>query len=179
MSSANLDGTPVSRDARPLQFGLKTLFWVITGLCALFTIMAVVGWMWSAMLVMLLLLIGGHVLGNALGTSLRNEASETPPPVLSEPSAARPVHQTTGLQEKHSQMRLILLVGAIGAALGALLGGACVAWHDWQHMTFLALLLGATACAVLGGLLSFLASCGLRITVLAWREMWHSHKSQT
>ncbi len=60
---------------RPPRFTLRTLWIVITALCCLFAVMASLSALWSAMLLLFLCLIAAHVLGNSLGTKLRDHTN--------------------------------------------------------------------------------------------------------
>ncbi len=62
------------RDLRLPQFRLRTLMWFVALLAVLFAVMGVIGPLASTGLLMFLVLIGLHVAGNAVGTTLRDSA---------------------------------------------------------------------------------------------------------
>jgi hypothetical protein len=149
--------TPGTRDTPdralgPPRFSLRALL-VVTALCGgLFALMSLLGAMWS----MGLLLIGGlvlaHVLGNLLGTRLRdgtkcsrepgNGYDDGPPPT------SRRAHRT-----RLSPAAAVL--SALGGTLGALLGGlGSVVMYPGTG----GLVLGVLSGTVLGTLLGFIGS---------------------
>ena len=68
------------------QFRLRTLMFAVALLAVLFAVMGLIGPTASAGLVMILVLAGLHVIGNALGTSLRDTANQH---VANDPPANR------------------------------------------------------------------------------------------
>jgi hypothetical protein len=173
--------TETDQTARPPQFGLRTLLLAITALSVVFAVFAAVGPMWSAMLALAFSLIGLHVVGNALGTRLREEAPhrinlETP--VDAEPlpplQLAGEIPAARRLQEHASIDFRCWIAAAFGAVLGASLGGICVAWMVGQRLTLSGLLVGIASSAVLGGLFCFMASSLFLVARTAWREALES-----
>ena len=59
----------------PPRFSLRALLLAVSLLCGLFAVMAAVGMLWSAAIALFLGLILAHVLGNSIGTRLRDEAT--------------------------------------------------------------------------------------------------------
>src|SRR5690349_20745099 len=60
---------------QPPQFRLRTLMIVTAACCGLFALFSVVSLLLSTFIVLFLVLIGAHIVGNALGTRLRDGAS--------------------------------------------------------------------------------------------------------
>ena len=59
----------------PPRFSLRGLMLAVSAVCCLFGLLTAVGLFWSAILLFFLSLILAHVLGNALGTALRDRSS--------------------------------------------------------------------------------------------------------
>src|SRR4051812_41038018 len=56
------------------RYGLRTLMAVVAAAAVLFAVMGTIGPLASAVLLMALAVVGLHVVGNAVGTSLRDSA---------------------------------------------------------------------------------------------------------
>ena len=66
--------TPVAPGAsRPWQFGLKGMLLGVTALCVMFAVMGAVGLLGGMVLAWFGLLAAAHVLGNVVGTRLRDD----------------------------------------------------------------------------------------------------------
>jgi hypothetical protein len=160
---------------RPPRFSLRTLLLVMSGLCCLFAAMAALGLLWSAVLLLFLSLVAAHVIGNSLGTRLRDHASRQIaadriarprlPLQAIRPNVAAP-EQLTG-RAKLNRITLILTVG--GALVGAELGGAGLAVVHPQASAA-AVGLGVVSSAVLAGFAGFLASSFLWVVRQALAE---------
>jgi hypothetical protein len=160
---------------RPPRFTLRTLLLTMTALCCLFAVMSAVGMVGSAVLVLFLCLIAGHVLGNSVGTRLRDQASRQiaveqavrppPPAVPVRLDVAAPRQLTQRVRLK----RIALLVTIAGATIGAQFGGlGLAAIHP--HSSLAAVALGVFSSAVLGGFAGFLASSFLSVVQQALAE---------
>ena len=83
--SVSRSSTDASRSGLLLpRFSLRTLLVTMTALSLVFAVMSAVGFVWSMAMVLIGCLAGAHVLGNSLGTKLRDEstrasASDRPP----------------------------------------------------------------------------------------------------
>ncbi len=131
-------------------------------LSGLFALMTALGMLWSLVLALGLGLVLAHVLGNSLGTRLRNSAtrqtavarqsSPTTVPPLSSLIAAGPTRLTR--RAKLNRITLIMTVGGalVGAELGAL--GSTLIYPE----AVAAAVLGVISAAVLGGFAGFLSS---------------------
>jgi hypothetical protein len=123
-------------------------------------------------------LITAHVLGNSLGTKLRDrattsfagdgpldEAERTKAPVLKLPANLAP-----GRLGQHKQLsRVAPAMAGGGAVLGAFVGGTLSALI-YPEAGAAAIALGVCSAAVLGGLGGFLASSFVTVILGAWRE---------
>jgi fatty acid desaturase len=167
---------------RPPQFGLRTLFAAMAGLCILFSLMAAIGAMWSLVLVFFLCLAIGHVAGNAIGTTLRDRASEgarREPPEHASREANRQARLSTRqrLRQNTRLPRAATIVTLVGSALGALVGGAALAIANWQQITPGAVALAIGSSAVLGGFAGFLLSSFFSVFGPALREAVDGEKA--
>lgn len=154
-----------------VQFRLRTVMLSVTLCGAGFALMNAVGPVWSAICFFTLLLIALHVVGNALGTRLREEAladaeleneerpvCRMPPPTLARPAKRLALHTPLG--------RWIAVVTTIGIVGGGTLGEIFFTGHATQA----ALVVGTVSSAVLGGFAAFLASSFLRVGFSAIRQ---------
>ena len=159
---------------RAPQFRLRTLFFVTAFFAVLFAVMGAVGPVWSVALLLLMTLLGLHVAGNALGTTLRDRASDR----LAE-------RGQTGRNEFHSagQIRWPMrsarlcehtpvgwtnrIIGITGALCGAILGGLT---YGQLTNSPSELAVGATSFAVLGAFLGFLLGSFVAILLRAWNQ---------
>ena len=111
----------------PPQFRLRTMFLGLTALCAVFAVMHFVSLQASLVLLMAIGLVAAHVIGNALGTRLRDRADQQPAdspsgalPPRGSPQVAMPASQLT---EHRRLPTLSLIVAAVGAVAGGVAGG--------------------------------------------------------
>jgi hypothetical protein len=160
----------------PPRFSLRTLLLVVTGLCCLFAVMAGVGMIWSAVLLLFLSLIAAHVLGNSLGTKLRDQTSQqveaeraARPPAPAMPSPAELADAPRRLTERTSLHRFTLVMAGLGAFVGAELGGVGAA-AMYPQASNAAVALGVISAAVLGAFAGFLASSFLAVVRQALAE---------
>lgn len=65
-------------DPSLLKFRLSTLLLVVAVCSGLFATMMTLGAIWSAILLFLIVIVGAHVAGNAIGTQLRAQGSSHP-----------------------------------------------------------------------------------------------------
>ena len=117
---------------KPPRFTLRTMLVFVTALCGVFALMSSLGMVWSAALGLLLCLASAHVLGNSLGTRLRDEATrhsaeqrlprDEPPMHLQEARASQPLTQRARLH------RIAPASGVVGALVGGELGGILAAY---------------------------------------------------
>jgi uncharacterized membrane protein len=128
------------------------------------------------MLIVLVLLIGAHIVGNALGMYLRDQSplhrQQEPLPFHAQPLQREPRrftdHEPTQLQQRTEQSRWVL-IAIIAGVLGGGIGGARLFW-SWYEQTFAGWLLGTISSAVIGGILSFIVSSFLVMAYRAWTE---------
>ncbi len=158
----------------PPRFSLRTLLLAMTALCGLFGLMVTIGLLWSAAVVIVLSLVGAHVLGNSLGTALRDRAtgriaSERSPVHLLLQAAANDV-AVPGRLTKHARLSRVTTVMTLGgASVGALLGGMASAGL-YPEAPDTAVALGVISFSVLGGFAGFATSSFLSVARAAIRE---------
>ena len=165
-------------DRRPLQFGLRAMFAAVACLAVLFSVMGMIGPIWSTILVWFLLLALAHVIANCWGsrgwrTTAAEEAGKAdgPPSLLakhgSRPAADAPptlLRESTRLGWK---MPVATVAGAIAA--GAL-GTVFLAWLGIGRVGLAGIAVGGFSSAVVGGLFGFLASSFVEVAGGAWQQ---------
>jgi hypothetical protein len=157
------------------QFTLRALFLAVAMFAMVFAAVRFGGWGATIVLLTFGSLIVAHVVGNALGTRLRDEVSPqlNPKPIDSAVPivAARPVRIDHRLHERTRVGRIILATSGGAAVIGALLGGMALAF--WTGASLSGWLVGTLSSAVLGAFFGFLLASFLQITIRAW---WQAAK---
>ena len=160
----------------PPRFSLRTLLLGVTA-CGLF---CGAFWWFSPSIValgaLLGLMIAAHVIGNSMGTHLRDRAAPRPPVISRKQrdEAAAGRAPTTHLGDYGSLSWLILAPTAAGALLAMLWG--CWWIESTYHLGFdvAGLAVAGSAFAVLGGLASFaVATFSQVLAVAIWQAMRH------
>ncbi|MEX2114736.1 MAG: hypothetical protein WD845_16205 [Pirellulales bacterium] len=160
---------------RPPRFSLRTLWLAVTVLCCLFAVMASLGALWSAMLLLFLCLGAAHVIGNSLGTKLREHADQqilldrASQPARSAEPVALGVAAPQQLTARRKLNRITLLMTIGGALVGAEFGGLGLA-AIYPQASIAAVSLGVVSSAVLGALAGFLSSSFLWVVRQALAE---------
>ena len=158
----------------PPRFTLRTMLLVVTALGCLFGVMAALGSSWSIIILLFGCLVAGHVIGNSLGTRLRDGAPRYEKLSLAAFDARvgpahSPAAQGGGLSRRIRLSRVTLVMTFGGASAGAFLGGTGLA-AIYPEAGASAVALGVVSSAVLGGFVGFLTSSFLSVTLRAWRE---------
>jgi hypothetical protein len=184
-------GTPESRPPEPqlpvLRFGLKQLFWWVTGLCVLLGLLVAVPYGLPPLALLLAVaVVVLHVLSTAIGNRLGTHANDrraweanlgpedrppaaVPGPVSAEPQRRSPLH---GRDQPLRRMRVCLTVGAV---LGGLLGLVALSVTIGDRTTVVGILVGAASTAVVGGWVAFVAASAWSIFQQGWREAVAEH----
>ena len=157
----------------PPKFRLSTLFWIITSVSCLLLAMKALGPIGASVLALFMLAIAAHVLGNVLGTRLRQQGDvavdEDGRAVLGgslkqvrlpEPHEFAPA---TNLSKHHPLGRSNSASAGVGALLGAVASCSALTYFGWEHATFVNVAFGTVASAILGGLFAFWLSSFLRV----------------
>lgn len=116
----------------------------------------------SGLAVLLLFIVFAHVVGNALGTQLRQSSQHAQPLALDDnvpnPGSANDQNvlaPQTRLSH-HTQLGLgTKIITGIGAVLGAIVGSFVLWWTMKGDVSIPAMCLGIGSCAVLGGFVGF------------------------
>ncbi len=157
----------------PPRFSLRMMFLAVTVLGCLFAAMAALGSFWSLVILLFAALVAAHVIGNAVGTRLRDRSPGLKPRIaLERPVAAAALSAVAAprrLTERQGLDRIALATAAATAAGGGSLGGigSLVLYPDAGPA---AILLGTASLAVFGALFGFLASSFLRVFRAAMRK---------
>lgn len=169
MSVGPFQHVPPSADAP--QFRLRTLFIIVTLFGVMFGVMHALGPVASMVFVMVVLTVGLHMAGNALGTTRRDASSERvgdrpaidPAQLAQRCEAVKAVHR---LRERTPLGWVIQLTTLAGAAGGMALG--VVVLKELTRAELSGLIFGAASAGVLGGLFGFLGGSFLEILRRAW-----------
>jgi hypothetical protein len=150
------------------QFNLRTLLLVVALLAIVFAIARLGGWGAVAAAGTFGALVLAHVIGNALGTRLRDEISPQLNPKPAPPEPAVIVRRWEGKRRLHERTplsRLISITSGGAAVVGAVLGGSALA--AWTSAGVSGWLVGTVSSAVVGGFVGFLLSSFLDMTFRA------------
>jgi hypothetical protein len=160
------------RALRPPQFGLRAMMLGVTFLCMAFALFPLIGFAGSAMLFLFASLIGLHVVGNVIGTRLRDSQHPTETFDAERPSSATvPSAMPAGrLQENTLIHWRWVIMALIGATVGGSAGGFAIATVEGAKLTTAGLCLGIGSSAVLGAFAGFMSSSLWTILRGAMRE---------
>ena len=170
--------SPYDRPAlRPPQFGLKGLFWTTTLVAVAIVALSALSPMVASGVVLLVLAVGAHVVGNALGTRLRDHGN-TPLPTADQPLRRERPQQhhfapPTPLSHRQKMGRMMSVLSGAGAILGGGAGGALLALLNWEKVTVANMALATVSCAILGALVGFLGGSFVKVAFEAW---WQAHR---
>jgi hypothetical protein len=158
----------------PPRFSLRTLLLTMTAVGCLFGLMSAVGATWSLLLLFFLCLVLAHVVGNSLGTKLRDRAGrrvEIDDLNRAEAGALRPLEiAMPGRLTQHTRLSRITPIMSIGGALiGGTLGGTRFS-EMYPDSGLAAVALGVISSAVLGSFAGFATSSFLSVARQALGE---------
>jgi hypothetical protein len=118
----------------------------------------------------LLTLVSAHVIGNSLGTRLRDGAEQRPAGGAPERLPLRFVERApTRLRERARLHWITLVMSACGAAAGAYFGGSALA-ASYPAASTAAVVVGYASSGVLGGFAGFVVSSFLAVVRQALSE---------
>jgi len=170
-----------------LRFGLRQLFWWVTGLCLLLgALVAVPFGLPPLALLLAVSVVVLHVLSTAIGHRLGAHAQERraweskfdpderppgrlPVSVPAVPERRSPLH---GRDQPLRRMRVCLTVGAV---LGGLLGLVALSVTIGDRTTVVGILVGAASTAVVGGWVAFVGASAWSIFQQGWRDAVAEH----
>jgi membrane protein implicated in regulation of membrane protease activity len=159
---------------RPPQFGLRTMLIGVTALSVLFALFTPLGALRWAALMLFVSLILLHVVGNALGTRLRDrrlrESDDDNANDRPEASLAPVIAPARRLQENTVVRRPWLIAAAVCATIFGVVGGIGIATVVGEKLTPAGLVLGVGSSAVIGGFFGFMACSLWSVARTALRE---------
>jgi hypothetical protein len=157
----------------PPQFTLRTLLVVMGALACLFAVMTAVGSLWSLAILLLLALVSAHVVGNAVGTQLRDRSTrhriDRNRVAPSRAAAPREFAAPKRLTEPARLHWITLVMAGGGAVAGGYFGGSALA-DSYPEATTAAVVLGVVSSGVLGGFAGFATSSFLSVMQQALGE---------
>ena len=177
------DGAP-SQGQRPAlsppQFRLSTLLWVVAALSALFSAMTAAGPLGGFVLLLMVLAVLAHIVGNSIGTRLRSCGNATIDDRESAPAHHRDAHikhkaPASNLANTSGVTRSMVIFTVSGAVLMGTLGASLLMWFVWGRLNLPTAIVAIVSPAVLGGLLGFAISSFTRTAGGAWREAHVGH----
>jgi hypothetical protein len=169
---------PEDHDAtlRLPQFSLRTLLIGTSLVALLLALMMAIGTGWSLAILFLVVLVTGHVLGNSLGTRLRDGGlgrATRPVAARQDGSFARTsagmLPSPTRLRERTRLHWIVFVFTLMGACAGGYLGGTSLA-STYPEATSAAHALAYASSGVLGGFAVFVSCAFLSVVKQALRE---------
>ena len=157
------------------QFTLRTMFLLITVLGLSFAVLETIGMAASFGLLLAVVLVALHVIGNALGTRLRDEASldisefnhrNADYPITHHAVPLDTPHVVTGLNGHTRQGWVIYFAMVAGAVAGCFFGATFLL--NSSNPSMRGLLVGAGSSGVVGALFGFLYGSFLKTWLSAW-----------
>jgi len=155
------------------QFSLRTMFLVVALLGLLFALMGLIGPMASGALLLALAVVGLHVAGNVVGTTLRNNAPvaprqtiEDPPRVALVPAVPQRDLPPSRLSQKTGLGRFNGLCAGLGAIAGSAIGSTILEYSG--DITVRGMVVVFISSGVLGAIFGLLFGCFLGMSLSAW-----------
>jgi hypothetical protein len=169
---------------RPFQFRVRTL---LSFIAVVSVLLAILRWhpTFGAILTWTLLIVAAHVIATAWGTRHnRRYDAKTQANILKEDQLAAGGYEirfapTTRLHHRSRLGWLTIGCVVVGASLGGTLGSWTLMTVYEARLSWPAFALGAVSASILGGLLGFLLSTFLNISLRAWREAIAAPMSKT
>ena len=168
------------------QFGLRSMFFAVAACGGVFAVMAAIGPVASGAMLLGAAVIGLHVAGNWVGTSLRDSelkdrSNDVPFSNALSPFDARSLsmrteHSTPRLCQHTRLSWLNRALGVLGAVAGAAVG--CGVLLSWTGASVAGLIVGSVSSAVVGGCAGFLVGSFAESTLTAWWQATSEAKSR-
>lgn len=164
--------TPGGALAEPhlFRFGLRQFFTFVTALAGMCGAVALTEGVWPYLIVGVSALFAAHVLGNLLGTRLRNSSLDVQrwngALGIDAPPASRPTGPLPAVDAPPTPLASrtadstgkVLISSLVGASLGAFVGAIGVSAVGGEGVTWSGVAVVALSISVLGGWIGFLAS---------------------
>jgi predicted MFS family arabinose efflux permease len=179
---------PRRTERQPLRFTLRSLL-LVTALVALaLAVWQAVGPAIGLVLLVVLTAVSLHVLGNAMGTRLREQGTRRSSqesrddslpegalrlPLKSAPLPAYRFAPVTHLSRRTSLGWLPLVATGLAGLVGAIVGGRALQNLDPQSATWSTLALGAVATGALAAMFAYWTTGWLQVVLAAW---WQAHR---
>ncbi len=179
------------REPHLLKFRLRQMFFVVTMLCVLATLLVSTSGAWPMVILTATLLVAAHIVANLIGTRLRDTSAEIvrwrnadPKRVPDLPLATPLPHDRlalglppeTNLANFGRFIRGLKWFLLAGLSLGAILGSTILALTIGYRIGWAGWVVGTISGGVLGTWLAFLSVVFTAITRDAWRQ---SHGRET
>ena len=171
-SKQHLSVEPVC--AAHFQFRLRTMLGLVAAVSGLLAVMQVVGAVWSAILIWILLLIIVHVTANFWGTRVAPGSGR--PAVEDQPvhrASDRPVAMAVGPVRLSESLRPgwpMFVVTGLGTLIGGVVGSIALMILSLDRAGYAGVIVGTVSAAAVGGFLGFLTSSFAAIALRAWNE---------
>ena len=169
---------------QPPRFGLLTLLVMVAVLSGLFAIIHYFGTYGAAIAILFGLCVVAHVVGNAMGTKLR-DFGDTPVNADGSPTGHRPVLDkpkaadyapSTRLRERYSLGKRVFILTGFGTLIAGIFGYLLVDWLADDHTGWHVFGIGSVACAVLGGIWTFATTSFVQVTL---GEFLHARRNSS
>jgi TRAP-type C4-dicarboxylate transport system permease small subunit len=169
------EDTSVQAKNKLPQFTLRTMFLLITILGLSLAVLETIGMAASFGLLLAVVLVALHIIGNVLGTRLRDEASPNLSdfdyrnedyPITYRATSLDTPHVVTGLNGHTRQGWVIYFAMFAGATTGCILGATFLL--NSSNPSMRGLLVGAGSSGVVGALFGFLYGSFLKTWLSAW-----------
>jgi hypothetical protein len=178
MSPIQHDPAQTTVALKPPQFRLRTMLLGVALVCVLLVVMISIGMFWAMGLLMLILLIVAHVVGNSLGTQLRDHgsrittAAEDPNKLSATAVSAQPWQRPLAgrMQEKEPVGWLLIALSVIGAIASGIVGGLAISSLYWDKIGAGGIVIATLAAGVIGGMAVFLTGTFIDMVRRVWRE---------
>jgi hypothetical protein len=158
---------------RRAQFSLRALLLGVTVAAVLCGLVVSVSPLWTLVIGWFFVLVVGHVLGNWLGTRLRQrrQVRDAALDGTDEQPDCGPIHYapTSRLRHHVALGRSMFISTAISTVAGCALGVVYLVRYS-EHVTISGLAVGAISAAVIGGVFGFLTSAFVTVTMCAIHE---------
>jgi len=179
--------SPTNRSREPhlLRFGLKQMFFMLSLAGVLCALLVGTEGSWPMIIGLAVLLVGAHVLGNLLGTRLRDTSHDVMQWRTQQLGVEADSPKTTGQPIELAKLKLppstplashdrvahgtAWFVSA-GTVIGIILGGTVIRMTIGQRIEWAGWAVGTISCGVLGAWAAFLASTFSSIARHAWRH---------